>query len=215
MSFEQEVRRAGVVGNVPLNSTPDLLISCEGAGSAFVSFVFSCLSWLVFVVGIASSASAQVAPPTIVVETDKGTFEFETYPADAPKTVAHVVALVKRGFYDGQRVHRALPGFLVQWGDPRSRDTAREEDWGRGPEASSGKAIGVAEISRKRLHVLGAVAVAHPGVPGEADSQIYVTLADRRDLNGKYTVFGQVIAGADVPERLERGDVIRRMSVKE
>jgi cyclophilin family peptidyl-prolyl cis-trans isomerase len=71
--------------------------------------------------------------PVIVVDTSKGTFEFETYPADAPKTVAHVVALVKRGFYDGQRVHRELPGFLVQWGDPRSRDTAREDDLGRGP----------------------------------------------------------------------------------
>jgi cyclophilin family peptidyl-prolyl cis-trans isomerase len=158
---------------------------------------------------------SQSAAPVIVVETSEGSFEFETYPIEAPKTVAHVVALVRRGFYDGQRVHRALPGFLVQWGDPRSRDTAREEDWGRGPEASSGKAIGVPEISRKRLHVRGAVAVAHPGVPGQADSQVYVTLADRPDLNGKYTVFGQIIAGAEVPARLERGDVIRRMFVKE
>ena len=58
----------------------------------------------------------------IVVETTKGTFEFETYPAEAPKTVAHIVALVRRGFYNGQRVHRAVPGFVVQWGDPRSRD---------------------------------------------------------------------------------------------
>jgi peptidyl-prolyl cis-trans isomerase B (cyclophilin B) len=169
------------------------------------------ISWLL----LSCVALGQVAAPIIVVETSKGTFEFETYPAEAPKTVAHVIALVKDGFYDGQRVHRALPGFLVQWGDPRSRDTAREEDWGRGPEASSGKAIGVPEISRKHLHGRGAVAMAHPGVPGQADSQMYVTLADRPDLNGKYTVFGQVIAGADVPPRLERGDVIRRMSVKE
>jgi cyclophilin family peptidyl-prolyl cis-trans isomerase len=57
--------------------------------------------------------------------------------------------------------------------------------------------------------------MAHPGVPGQADSQIYVTLADRPDLNGKYTVFGQVTAGEEVLPRLERGDVIRRMSVKE
>ena len=152
---------------------------------SFVCFVF-------FVV-LSFAASAQVSAPIIVVETSKGTFELETYPTEAPKTVAHVVALVRRGFYDGQRIHRALPGFLVQWGDPRSRDTAREQDWGRGPEASSGKAIGVPEISRKRLHGRGAVAVAHPGIPGQADSQVYVTLADRPDLNGKYSVFGQVI----------------------
>jgi hypothetical protein len=114
---------------------------------------------LVVLCGLCLSSSslllAQPAAPVIVVDTSKGTFEFETYPADAPKTVAHVVALVKGGFYDGQRVHRALPGFLVQWGDPRSRDTAREHDWGRGPEASSGTAIGVPEISRKHLHGAG------------------------------------------------------------
>jgi peptidylprolyl isomerase len=129
--------------------------------------------------------------------------------------VAHVVALIKRGFYDGQRVHRAVPEFLVQWGDPRSRDMGRAADWGRGPEASSGTSIGSAEISRKRLHSAGAVGIAHPGRPAEADSQMYVTLAARPDLDGYYTVFGQVIAGADVPGRLERGDLITRMSVRE
>ncbi|PYQ71976.1 MAG: hypothetical protein DMG01_24835, partial [Acidobacteria bacterium] len=56
----------------------------------------------------------------IVVETTKGTFAFETYDSEAPKTVAHVVDLVPDGFYDGQRIHRAAPRFVVQWGDPRS-----------------------------------------------------------------------------------------------
>jgi cyclophilin family peptidyl-prolyl cis-trans isomerase len=158
---------------------------------------------------------AQPEGPVIVVETSKGTFELETYPADAPKTVAHIVDLVKRGFYDGQRIHRALPGFLVQWGDPRSRELSREADWGRGPDASSGKPIGAAEMRRKRLHTRGAVAVAHQGNPALADSQIYVTLANRPDLNNRYTVFGHVIAGEDVPGRLERGDLIRKMYVKE
>ena len=57
--------------------------------------------------------------------------------------------------------------------------------------------------------------MAHPGVPVQGDSQIYVTLAARPDLDGKYAVFGQVVAGADVPSRLERGDIIRRVFVKE
>jgi cyclophilin family peptidyl-prolyl cis-trans isomerase len=159
--------------------------------------------------------AAQPPGPVIVVQTSKGTFEFETYPEDAPKTVAHVVDLVKRGFYDGQRVHRAVPGFLVQWGDPRSRDMAQEAAWGRGSEAASGTPVGVAEMSKTRLHHAGAVALSHPGVPAKADSQIYVTLADRPDLNGKYVVFGQVVDGADVPARLARGDIIRRAFVKE
>jgi peptidyl-prolyl cis-trans isomerase B (cyclophilin B) len=162
----------------------------------------------------ASRATAQPAGSVIVVETTKGIFEFETFPAEAPKTVAHIVELVKRGFYDGQRIHRALPGFLVQWGDPRSRDISREADWGRGTEASSGNPIGASELRRKRLHKRGAVGVAHQGNPALADSQIYVTLADRPDLNSRYTVFGQVIAGDDVPSRLERGDLIVRMYLR-
>lgn len=153
--------------------------------------------------------------PVIVVETTKGAFAFETYPNEAPKTVEHVVQLVRDSFYDGQRFHRVLPGFVVQWGDPRSTDVSREADWGRGDAASSGKAIGVPEISKKRTHTKGAVGMAHPGDPAKADSQIYVTLADRPDLDGRYTVFGHLIAGADVPARLQRGDLILRVYVRE
>jgi peptidylprolyl isomerase len=159
--------------------------------------------------------SAQAPAPVVVVETSKGTFAFETYPDDAPKSVAHVVDLVKRGFYDGQRVHRALPGFVVQWGDPRSRDLAQESAWGRGAAASSGEPIGAVEFSKKRRHLRGTVALAHPGNPAAADSQIYVTLADRPELNGRYTVLGRVIDGDEVPARLERGDLILRMRVRE
>jgi cyclophilin family peptidyl-prolyl cis-trans isomerase len=155
------------------------------------------------------------AGPVIVVETTRGAFAFETYPNEAPKTVAHIVQLVRQGFYDGQRFHRALPGFVAQWGDPRSRDTGKDADWGRGDAASSGTPVGVPEIGKKRLHTKGAVAMAHPGDPAKADSQIYVTLADRPDLDGRYTVFGHLIAGAEVPARLQRGDLITRMYVRE
>lgn len=158
---------------------------------------------------------AQPRHPVVVVETSKGSFEIEMFPEDAPKSVVHVIDLVKRGFYDGQRIHRALPGFLVQWGDPRSRDTAQESEWGRGAAASSGAAVGAAELSKKRSHTKGAVGLAHPGNPAQADSQIYVMLADRPELNGRYTVIGGVIAGDEVPARLERGDLILRMSVRE
>jgi cyclophilin family peptidyl-prolyl cis-trans isomerase len=164
---------------------------------------------------VAASPLAQSGDPVIIVETSRGSFSIETYPSDAPKTVGHVVDLVKKGFYDGQRVHRAVPAFVVQWGDPRSRDLAQDAEWGKGPEASSGHPIGVAEISKKHPNIAGAVAVAHPGIPGQADSQIYITLADRPDLNGKYTVFGQVIEGAGVLAQLQRGDVIRRMYLRE
>lgn len=169
---------------------------------------------LLLALALSAVPSAQAAGPVIVVETAKGTFAFETYPAEAPKTVAHIVALVTRGFYDGQRVHRVLPGFVVQWGDPRSRDFAQEEEWGRGSAASSGTPIGVAEMSKKHLHMRGAVGMAHQGNAAKADSQIYITLADRPDLNGKYVVFGKVISGEDVPARLQKGDQIVKMYVR-
>jgi cyclophilin family peptidyl-prolyl cis-trans isomerase len=163
----------------------------------------------------ARPAAAQDSGPVIVVETTAGAFAFETFPDEAPRTVAHILQLVKSGFYDGQRFHRVIPGFVVQWGDPQTKNLEKSADWGKGGLASSGKPIGVSEMSKKRLHVKGAVGVSHMGDPAKADSQIYVTLANRPDLNGRYTVFGRLIAGADVPERIQKGDQITRMYVKE
>src|SRR5262249_54214529 len=136
-------------------------------------------------------------------------------PADARLTVGHVVALVRAGFYDGQRVHRAIPGFVVQFGDPQSRELSRRDAWGHGPAASSGRPIGAAEVSEARVHRKGAVGMAQLGDPRKADSKNYVTLANRPDLDGRYAVFGQVTAGDDVPSKLEVGDMITRVYVKE
>src|SRR5205823_7573530 len=125
-----------------------------------------------------------------------------------------IVSLAQRGFYDGQRVHRALPGFLVQFGDPQTRDVSQRERWGRGAEASSGTPIGVAEITKKRLHQAGAVGIAHMGNPAKGDSQIYITLAPRPDLDGQYAVFGHVIEGAEILGTLQVGDEITRLYVR-
>lgn len=160
------------------------------------------------------AATAQTSGPVIVVETSRGTFSFETFPSDAPLTVAHVVGLVNAGFYDGQRIHRAMPGFVVQFGDPQTRDLSTRALWGRGAAAASGKPIGAAEITRRRLHVKGAVALAHLGDPAKADSQIYITLANRPDLDGQYAVFGQILEGTGLVESLQVGDQITRVSVK-
>lgn len=148
----------------------------------------------------------------IVFETVKGTFEIETYPNEAPKTVEHILALVKRNFYNGLRIHRVVPGFVVQWGDPQTRDVTKRDLWGTG---GSGRTIGVSEVSPKRPHVTGAVAAAYAKDPRAADSQIYVTLAPQPQLNSRFTVFGQVISGMDVVTKLRENDVVRRATVKE
>ena len=149
------------------------------------------------------------AGPVVVIETSKGTIEIETYPADAPKAVEHILALVKRNFYNGLRVHRVVAGFVVQFGDPQTRDVNKRALWGT---QGSGKVIGVAEI--KRPHTLGAVASAHPGDATKADSQIYITLAPQPRLDSGYTVFGQVITGMDVVQQLAVDDVLKKVYVK-
>ena len=160
---------------------------------------------------VLAQAPAAPAGPVIVVETSRGVFEFETYPAEAPKTVARIVELVKQRFYTGQRIHRVVPGFVIQWGDPQTRDMTKQASWGNG---GSGTTVGVAEISKTRTHVRGAVAMAHAGDPAKADSQMYVTLAPVARLNGQYTVFGKVISGMDVVSKIAVTDRIVRVTVR-
>lgn len=164
----------------------------------------------------AAAAPQQKSPgagPIIVLETAKGVIEFETYPEEAPKTVARIIELVKKNFYNGQRFHRAEPKFVVQIGDPQSRNMQMIEWWGR---AGFGKPIGVAEITKKRRHVRGAVAMGYAGTdPRAADSHFYITLANRPDLDARYTVFGKVITGMAVADRLQKGDMLKKASVKE
>jgi peptidylprolyl isomerase len=172
---------------------------------------------LLMVVACSSAGRAQQkspgAGPILVLETVKGTIEIETYPEEAPKTVARIVELTKKNFYTGQRFVRSEPGFLVQLGDPVSRDVSREAWWGR---QGSGKAIGVAEITKKRKNVAGAVAMSHPGnVPTTADSQLFVLRRAAPELDGHYTVFGHVLKGMDVVAKIQRGDVVKRAYLKD
>lgn len=167
--------------------------------------------------GQARGRSTGGPEPVIVFETVKGTFEVEMYPNEAPKSVAHILALVKRNFYNGLRVHRFVPGFVVQFGDPQTRDMTKRALWGT---RGSGRPIGAAEISPKRPHRAGAVALAHAGDPREADSQLYIALsgpedARIRNLDGDYAVIGQVISGMDVVRKLQVTDIIRRATVRE
>jgi len=151
------------------------------------------------------------AGPVIVFETVKGNFEIETYPNDAPKSVAHILELVRRNFYNGQRVHRLVPGQLVQLGDPLTRDMTKKQFWGTG---GSNRPIGVGEMSSKHRHVPGAVSLAHPGDPKQADSQMFIMFAAQPKYDGQFTVFGQVTTGMDVVRKLAVNDIIRRARIK-
>jgi cyclophilin family peptidyl-prolyl cis-trans isomerase len=174
---------------------------------------------LVALVTAAALAPAALAPrvdqgqapaPVIVFETVKGVFEIQLYAAEAPKSVQHIVELVRRHFYRGLRIHRVTAS-LVQWGDPKSRDMSMRGYWGSG---GSGSPINAFELSRKRTHVRGAVGLAHSGNPMAADSQLYVMKTASASLDGKHAVIGQVTAGLAVVDRLQETDLIKVATVK-
>jgi len=120
-----------------------------------------------------------------VVETNMGTFSFELYSDDAPQTVAGFIKLAKKGFYDGLIFHRVIDGFMIQGGDPTGT-------------GSGGPGYTIKAEFNKRKHVAGTVAMARTADPDSAGSQFYLCLAPTPHLDGKYTVFGQVVDGLDV-----------------
>ena len=148
--------------------------------------------------------------PVIVVDTVKGAIEVQLFQADAPKSVEHLLALVRRDFYRGHRIHRVTAS-LVQFGDPNTRDMSRRDYWGK---AGSGVPIGVFESSKKRLHVRGAVGFAHSGNPASADSRIYFMKAASPGLDGKHAVIGQVVSGMAVVDKLQETDIVKSVSIK-
>jgi cyclophilin family peptidyl-prolyl cis-trans isomerase len=128
-----------------------------------------------------------------VLETVCGMIVLELHPDDAPQTVANFTRLVRQGFYDSLTFHRVVPGFVIQGGDPNSRDANPFNDGDGGP----GYTV-PAEI--KATHVKGAVAMARKADPvnperASSGSQFYIALRDLAQLDGAYTVFGQVVSG--------------------
>ena len=165
--------------------------------------------------GAAAPAKPTGVPqPELIIDTAKGTIVVQLFPDTAPKSVDHILKLVNNGFYRNQRVIRIVPNQIVQFGDQQSRDMTLRDWWGRGPKSGSGNPIGVAEISKKHLHTKGALGLAHAGDPKSADSQMYITTRALPNLDGKYTVIGQVTSGMDVVAKLQVTDVIKNITAK-
>ena len=181
-------------------------------------WVLGAAGWVVGAGIFAAEPSAQQtspgAGPIVVLETVKGTIEFETYPEEAPKTVARILELVKKNFYTGLRFHRAEPKFLIQIGDPQTRNMQLKDWWGR---SGSGTPIGASEITKKRRHVRGAVAMAYGegADPRSDNNQLYIMLRNDPNLDARYTVFGRVISGMGIADRIQRGDILKKATVKE
>jgi cyclophilin family peptidyl-prolyl cis-trans isomerase len=121
------------------------------------------------------------------------------------------VDLVQRQFYRGLRFHRVVPNFVIQIGDPATRDFTKREYWGR---YSSGRPVGVSELAGGRKHVAGAVSLAHLGDASTVDSQFFICLTAQPQLDGKHPVIGKVISGMDVARTIVLADRIITASVR-
>tara|TARA_Y100000294_G_scaffold167644_1_gene177001 strand:+ start:675 stop:1226 length:552 start_codon:yes stop_codon:yes gene_type:complete len=131
-----------------------------------------------------------------VIKTNLGTIKIKFLPKAAPGHVKNFKKLVKSGFYDNTTFHRVIPGFMIQGGDPNTKDDIRANDGMGGPGYSIKAEFN--DISHKR----GIVSMARSRNPDSAGSQFFICVADSIFLDRQYTVFGKVIEGMDVADKI-------------
>jgi peptidyl-prolyl cis-trans isomerase B (cyclophilin B) len=145
-------------------------------------------------------------------ETNRGTIVAELYDKDAPKTVENFEKLANERFYDGVKFHRVIPDFVVQGGDPLSRDLPEGDR--RVGTGGPGYKIKCETAGNPHKHAEGALSMAHAG-KDTGGSQFFIVLseANTRHLNGVHTVFGKVIEGLDVTKKIKGDDVMNTVRV--
>src|SRR5881409_4523438 len=132
-----------------------------------------------------------------VIDTTQGQMVIGFWPDVAPKTVENFKKLAREGYYDGTAFHRIVKGFMIQGGDPLTKDPAKESRYGTGDPGYKIKA----EFN-DRSHERGVLSMARSSDPDSAGSQFFICLASVPRLDHQYTTFGRVIKGADVLEKI-------------
>jgi len=135
------------------------------------------------------------------IETEKGNLVLELFASDVPMTVNNFVFLAREGFYDGTTFHRVIPDFMAQGGDPTGT--------GMGNPGYS-----FPDEFTEHTHVAGALSMANAGSDTNG-CQFFITYTPQPSLNGKHSVFGQLIEGMDVLKKIENGDVMKRVIIEE
>ena len=133
---------------------------------------------------------------TAIIETNLGTIAFKLLPDLAPESVRNFEKLARDGFYNGTLFHRVIPGFMIQGGDPNTK-SGNKNTWGTGGPGHTIKA----EFS-SRSHHRGIVSMARAQDPNSAGSQFFIVTTDSTFLDRQYTVFGEVIEGMDVADKI-------------
>jgi peptidyl-prolyl cis-trans isomerase B (cyclophilin B) len=132
-----------------------------------------------------------------IISTTEGEMVVEFWPDVAPGHVENFKKLAQKGFYDGTAFHRVIKGFMIQGGDPLTKDASKEAVWGTGDPGYKIKA----EFNKKS-HVRGVLSMARSNHPDSAGSQFFICHGDPKFLDGQYTTFGQLIKGDDVLEKI-------------
>jgi peptidyl-prolyl cis-trans isomerase B (cyclophilin B) len=132
-----------------------------------------------------------------IISTTEGEMVVEFWPEVAPKTVENFKTLAKKGFYDGTAFHRVIKGFMIQGGDPLTKDAGKEHAWGTGGPGYQIKA----EFNDKS-HQRGVLSMARSNDPDSAGSQFFICHGDPTFLDRQYTTFGKLIKGDDVLEKI-------------
>jgi peptidyl-prolyl cis-trans isomerase B (cyclophilin B) len=145
----------------------------------------------------AADEKKPAADEVAVIKTNQGIMVLEFYPDVAPKHVENFKTLARKGFYDGTCFHRVIKGFMIQGGDPLTKDDANKARWGTGDPGYKIKA----EFNNKP-HVRGTLSAARSQDPDSAGSQFFICHGDPSFLNGQYTVYGKLIKGDDVLEKI-------------
>ncbi len=140
---------------------------------------------------------------TATFETSRGTIVCELFTTDAPKTVNNLVVLARDAFYDGTMFHRVIANFMIQGGDP-------EGTGGGGP----GYRFEDEVKNNPRRHKVGSLSMANAG-PGTNGSQFFITHIATDWLDGKHTVFGEVVSGQGIVNAVQQGDVLKTLTITE
>jgi peptidyl-prolyl cis-trans isomerase B (cyclophilin B) len=149
---------------------------------------------------------------SVTFETNKGTFKVELYPKEAPGTVENFKKLVGEKFYDGVAFHRVIPEFVVQGGDPLTKELPMTHP--KIGTGGPGYTIKCETKDNPKKHEVGALSMAHAG-KDTGGSQFFIVLSESntRHLNGVHTVFGKVVEGMDVVNTIQKGDKMEHVTI--
>ena len=138
-----------------------------------------------------------------IIETEKGRIVVMFHPERAPNHVENFKTLARKGFYDGTRFHRVIRGFMVQGGDPNSKDMDKSDSWGTGGNVgANGREININAEFNEIKHVPGVLSMARSSNPNSASSQFFIMHGVATSLDGQYSAFGRVVEGMDVVEEI-------------